>query len=49
MSVQLRAGAVAARAQLNGRHVLKTHQLAVFAGANNDVANSPAWLRRPSR
>ena len=35
--VQLRAGAVAARAELDGGDVLQAHQLAHLPGANNDV------------
>ena len=46
-TVQLRAGAIAARAQLNGRHVRQAHQLAAFAAANHNLPEAGGVAESP--
>ena len=48
MSVQLRAGAVAARAKFDGGNVLQAYQLPHLARADDDVGKLFCWFKRPS-
>ena len=46
-AVELRAGAVAARAQLDGRHVGQAHQLAAVAAANHNLPEASGVAQSP--